>query len=219
VHGLPSLTPRQDLRLPAAPGRYLRAPLVALAGAAIGILTSLGQTYLPFELSPLANSASSWSLAAFLLSLVEVAPRRGAVLGAVALATMIAGYAVATELRGFTVGTRLLVFWGLASIVVGPALGAGAAWVRGRDPIRIAAGVAVIVGILVGEGVYGLTVVADTTAGPYWVGATIAGLAVAILVSVRKLRTFRLVATCAALTAILASAFYLTYSGNLIALL
>jgi hypothetical protein len=193
--------------------------LVALGGTGIGVLTSFGQTHLPFELSSLANSASSWSLAAFLLSLGEVVPRRGAVLGAVALATMIVGYAAATELRGFTVGTRLLVFWGFASIVVGPALGAGAAWVRGRDPVRIAAGVAVIAGILVGEGVYGLTVVADTTAGAYWVGAIIVGVAVVIVVSVGKLRTFRHVATCVALTAIVASAFYLTYSGNLIALL
>lgn len=201
-----------------SPSFVSRVALVALGGAVIGMLTAFGQTYLPFELSPLANSAGSWSLAAFMLSLVEVVPRRGAVLGAVALATMLAGYAVATQFRGFPVGIGLLVFWGAASIVVGPAMGAGAVWVRGSDAIRIAAGVALIAGILIGEGVYGLTVVADTTPAPYWVGEMILGLGVAVIASMRWLRSLRHLAIGAVLTVIVATAFYLIYSANLIAL-
>lgn len=201
-----------------SPAFARHAALVAVWGALIGALTSFGQGFLPFELSPLANSAGSWSLAAFLLAMVEVSPRRSAVLGAVALATMLVGYAVATQLRGFSVGAGLVGFWGVASIVAGPALGAGAAWVRGSDAIRIAAGVALIAGILVGEGVYGLTVVADTTPAGYWVGEMILGLGIMVFAAMRRLRSLRHLAIGIVLTAIVAAAFYATYSGNLIEL-
>jgi hypothetical protein len=193
--------------------------LVALGGAGVGVLTSFGQTSLPFELSPLANSAGSWSLATFLLALVEVVPRRAAILGGIALATMLAGYAVATQLRGFAVGTPLLVFWGFASIAVGPALGVGSAWFRGRDEVRIAAASALIAGILVGEGMYGLTVVADTTPALYWVGEFVVGLGLAVLAFVWRLRTVTHRAIGAVLTIIVATAFYVTYSMSLIGLL
>jgi hypothetical protein len=195
-----------------------RLGLVGLGGAVIGTLTSLGQTYLPFELSPLANSAGSWSLAAFLLALNEGVPRRGAVLGTVALVTMLAGYVVATRLRGFPVGTNLLLFWSAASVVVGPALGAGAAWVRRGDALRRTAGVAVIAGILIGEAVYGVTVIGDTTPAPYWFGEMALAGGVVILASGRWARSGRHLVIGLALTAIVAAAFYVTYSGNLIAL-
>ena len=91
----------------------------------------MGQGVLPSELGSLANSAGSWSLAAFLLALVDRVPWRGAILGALALAAMVVGYAVVTQVRGFPVSTRLVVFWGLAAVTVGPALGVGAAWTRG----------------------------------------------------------------------------------------
>ncbi len=193
--------------------------LAVVGGGVIGLLTSFGQSALPFELSPLANSAGSWSFAAFLLALVELRPRRGALLGAVALGMMLLGYVVATQLRGFPVGMSLLMFWGAASIVVGPALGAGAVWVRGSDPTRAAAGIALIAGIVIGEGVYGLTVVAETTPAQYWVGAIIVGLGVASFVCVRRVRTLRHTAFGAFLTTIVAGLFWVASSGNLMALL
>jgi hypothetical protein len=201
------------------PSLVRRLALVAVVGAAIGTLTSFGQTYVPFELSPLANSAGSWSLAAFLLSLIEVVPRRAAALGALALATMLAGYALATQLRGFPVGPSLLLFWGVASIVVGPALGAGAAWVRGTDRLRATAGGALVAGILIGEAFYGLTVIDDTSPARYWISQMAVGSGVALLASTRGPRSVRHLAFGLALTAIVASAFYVTYAGDLIALL
>ncbi len=193
--------------------------IAVVGGGLIGVLTSFGQSALPFELSPLANSSGSWSLAAFLLALVELRPRRGALLGAVALGMMLLGYVVATQLRGFPVGRSLLIFWGAASVVVGPALGAGAVWVRGNDPTRAAAGIALIAGILIGEGVYGLTVVAETTPAQYWVGEIVVGLGVATFGSVRRIRTLRHTAVGACLTAIVAALFWVAYSGNLMGLL
>jgi hypothetical protein len=204
-------------RRPPSLGRGLA--LVAGSGLIGGSLTSLGQGSLPFELSPLANSAGAWSLAAFVLARIDPDSRRAALLGATALATLLAGYAIATSVRGFPVGTSLLVFWGAASIAVGPALGVAAAWVGGDRPVRIAAGAALIAGILIGEGAYGLTVIADTTPAVYWVGEAIVGLAIAVVASVRRLGSVRDRAIGAGLTALVAAAFYVTYAGNLIGLL
>jgi hypothetical protein len=67
-----------------------------------------------------------------------------------------------------------------------------------------------IAGILIGEGVYGLTVVADTTPAPYSVGEMIVGLGLAVLAYRRRLRSIPHVAIGAVLTATVAAASPLT---------
>lgn len=191
--------------------------LAALGGLLVGVLTSFGQTFLPPELHALANSAGSWSAAAFLLALPNREVRLGALLGAVALGAMLAGYELATIARGFGVSRSVLVFWALAAVVVGPVLGVGAAWVRGDDSRRIALGVAPLGGILIGEAIYGLTLVADTTFGPYWVVQAIVGLGCVGWVGVRT-RSLPTTLACATVTAVVATAFVVAYSGNLLAL-
>jgi uncharacterized protein DUF6518 len=185
---------------------------VTAGGLAIGILTSFGQGALPTGISSLANSAGAWSLAAFLLCLCNPVPLRGLLLGVLALVAMLAGYMVATELRGFATGTSLWLFWGVAAIVVGPVLGVGAAWVRGSDPRRIAAGAGAIAGILVGEGAYGLTVIADTTSPEYWTLQITVGLGIVLAVAIRLRRTSS-IGLCAGVTAAVAVAFYIAYSS------
>ena len=189
-----------------------RGVRVAIGGVVVGALTSVGQEFLPFALSPLANSVGVWSLAAFALALVEMRPRRAALLGAAALVTMLAGYAVATVARGFAVGVALLAFWGFAPIVAGPALGVGAAWLRRRDPLRSAAGMALIAGILIGEGLYGLTVIAGSTPALYWTVEIGVGLTVVVIASSERLRSLRYRLIGAVLTTTAAAAFYLAYS-------
>lgn len=186
---------------------------MAAGGLAIGILTSFGQGSLPSEMGSLANSAGAWSAAAFLLCLCNAASLRGPLLGFLALAAMLAGYMVATELRGFATGRSLWLFWGAAAIVVGPALGIGAAWVRGTDPRRIAAGAALIAGILIGEGAYGLTIIAGSTSPAYWTLQIIVGLAAVLAVSLARLRRAAPVGVCVILTAAVAFAFYIAYSS------
>ena len=197
------------------------APLVAVTivgGLVVGAATSIGQGFLPEGLGPLANSAGAWSLAAFLLALVNRDPFRGAALGAIALVAMVIGYVVLTEVRGYTAGLRLFVFWGLAAVVVGPAIGIGAAWVRGTDPWRIAMGAAVIAGILVGEGAFGLTVNAATTPASYWTVQVLLGVGI-VLAAWARLRDVVPAAVCLALTSGTAAALYLVYGANLMALL
>ena len=186
--------------------------LVAVgAGLAIGIGTSAGQGSLPEGLTPLGNSSGSWCLCAFALALLERDPRRAALVGFGSLAAMLAGYALATELRGYPVGTSMFVRWGAAAIVAGPALGVGAAWLSGPDPVRAAAGIAPIAGILLGEGLYGLTVVAATTPAGYWIGELALGLTLLVLAAIR-LRTWRGIALMLALSAIATVVFYLVYT-------
>ena len=155
-------SPATDGAASRVPARGIASPeprvllLAVGAGLAIGIATSVGQGSLPEGLAPLGNSSGSWCLCAFALALLEQDPRRAALIRLhIQLVAMLAGYALATELRGYPVGTSLFVRWGAAAIIAGPALGAGAAWLKGPDPLRAAAGIAPIAGILLGKGLYG----------------------------------------------------------------
>lgn len=152
--------------------------VVLVTGFVLGVLTSFGQGLLPDEVSSFANSSGSWSLVAFLLALR--APRLGAALvgGALALWALLAGYLVASELRGFAASSWLVTFWGAAGLVAGPVLGLGAWWSRYGTAVQGGLGAGALAGVLVGEGVYGLTVVGDTTAPEYWWGQVGAGVLV-----------------------------------------
>ena len=200
-------------RLPArGNANSTRILLVAVgAGLAIGIVTSVGQGSLPDGLTPLSNSSGSWCLFAFALALLDREPRRAALVGFASLIAMLAGYALATELRGYPVGTSMFVRWGAAAVIAGPAVGVGAAWLRGPDPLRAAAGIAPVVGILLGEGLYGLTVVAATTSVGYWIGEMALGLALVVLAAIR-IRSWRGIALMLALSAIASVVFYLVYT-------
>jgi Family of unknown function (DUF6518) len=105
----------------------------------------------------------------------------------------------------------MFVRWGAAAVVAGPALGVGAAWLQGPDPLRAAAGVAPIAGILLGEGLYGLTVVAATTSVGYWTGELVLGIAVVALAAIR-IQTLRGIALLLALSAIASVVFYVAYT-------
>lgn len=188
------------------------AAVSAVAGFAIGVLTSFGQGFLPGTLSSVANSAGSWSLAAFglALALADRRPARGAVIGAIALAAMLAGYVAASAVRGIPSSAFTILFWTAAAVVVGPVVGVGGAWVRSGEPRRAAVGIAPIAGILIGEGVYGLTTIADTTSSVYWTISLVVGAAL-VLASAGRLRAPRWIALAAVATVVVAVAFYAVY--------
>jgi Family of unknown function (DUF6518) len=208
----PAVTPGSTTRFANPASRSIRGLFVASgAGLAIGAVTSAGQGLLPETLAPLANSSASWCLCAFAIAMVEREPRRGALAGFVSLVAMLAGYAFATELRGYPVGaTSMFVRWGAAAVVAGPALGVGAAWLRGSNGLRRAVGIAPIAGILLGEGLYGLTVVAATTPVSYWIGQVAVGLAVVVLAATR-LRNGPLIALMLASSAVAGVILYAAY--------
>jgi hypothetical protein len=100
--------------------------------------------------------------------------------------------------------------WGVAAIIAGPALGVGAAWLRG-PALRAAAGVAPIAGIVLAEGLYGLTVVAATTSVGYWMGELALGLTLVVSAAI-LIRSAPGIALMLALSAITSVVFYLVYT-------
>jgi hypothetical protein len=188
---------------------------VGLLGLALGVLTAYGQGWLPQEVGSLANSSGSWALAAFLLALLATGPRVAAACGTLALLALLAGYVLGAGLRGYPSGSALIVFWGLAALFVGPFLGLGAHWVRSGHRTLAALGAGGMGGVLVGEGVYGLAYVADTTYLPYWWGQIAFGVALLCTIAVGRLRSPPLVALSVAVCLVMTAAFVGVYSGGL----
>ncbi|MFE1167251.1 DUF6518 family protein [Nocardiopsis sp. NPDC058789] len=197
-----------------------RSPWFVLAlavggGLLVGVLTSYAQGLLPGVLAPLANSSGSWSVAALLLA--YPARRRGFAIaaGVLTLFAMVAGYDLASVLRGFHPSLGSSLFWCTAAVVVGPFLGWGAHALRTRSGyVPLAAGA--VSGLLVGEGVYGLTVIAATTPAAYWWGSVAAGAALLVWAVVRRFPRFLPASGAVAAAAVVATVFPLVYSIDLL---
>ena len=197
----------------------LQATLVGVLGLTFGVATAYAQAWLPPEVGSLANSVGSWALLAFLLALLGTTPRAAALLGFVALVMLLAGYVLGASVRGDPSSSSLMAFWGLASLVAGPVLGLSAYWVRTDRGHLGAAGRGVISGILIGEGIYGLSAIADTTYPPYWTGQIVVGVVILASVAVQRPRQMRRVAVAVACSLLVAASFVAVYRLNLISLL
>lgn len=195
-------------------GTWGAVAIVALAGLALGALTAYAQGWLPAELGSLANSSGSWALAAFLLALLARSPSVAAGCGSVTLLALLTGYVVTNAARGFPSGSRTVLFWGTAALLVGPFLGLGAHWVRyGRD-VRAALGSGAMSGVLIGEGVYGLRYIPDTTYPPYWWGQIAVGVLLLGVVAAGRLRRPQAALLALALAVVTATLFVVIYSGS-----
>ncbi|WP_341360520.1 DUF6518 family protein [Georgenia sp. M64] len=179
---------------------------LAVVGVSLlaGALTSWAQGVLPEALAPFANSPSGWTvLTAVLVAVARPRLAWGAVLGVASFVGLVLGYTLASELRGLTYNP---VLWSTVGVMAGPFVGAAAAAVVGRHPVRAALGAGALAGVLLTDGIYGLTVVSDSTSPVYWSLCLVAG---AVLVAVTALRlgtpaaTVRVVASAVAATALL----------------
>lgn len=196
-----------------APVARLTAPLparlaiVVATALVLGGLTSFGQAVLPDELSSLANSVSGWTLPTVVLVLLTARSyREAAVSGALAYVALTLGYAVVSTMRGFPFDP---LTWGVIGVVAGPVVGAATFALRGR-PMQAAVGGGFLAGLLIGEGVYGLTVVADTTSPVYWWLVIVLGAALLVGLAVR-LRDIRPVVVLVSIAALLTVAFVTAY--------
>lgn len=149
---------------------------LAVVGASLllGALTSWAQGVLPHALASFSNSPSGWTVLTALL----VAARRpslalGAVLGVASFVALVLGYTVASELRGLTYDP---VLWSVVGIIAGPFVGVAAAAVVGDRTVHSALGAGAVAGVLVADGVYGLTVVGSSTSPVYWTMCLVAGV-------------------------------------------
>lgn len=144
---------------------------------AIGGLTSWGQLLLPPETASLANSAGGWTLpTAILVLLLARSYPEAAISGAAGFVALTLGYAVASGWRGIAFDPTS---WAVIGVIAGPVIGCAAHALRRRG-MHLALGTSVLAGVLIGEGVYGLTVVAGTTSPVWWwielaIGAAVLG--------------------------------------------
>ncbi|MEL4319983.1 DUF6518 family protein [Leifsonia sp. YIM 134122] len=185
----------------------LRTVAITLAALVLGALTPLGQGALPPELSSLANSASGWMIpTALLVWLLARGYLEAAIGGALGFIALTVGYTVASAWRGVDFDP---LFWVIVGVVVGPFIGL-AAHALHRSPLSAALGTGLLSGVLVGEAVYGLTVVGDTTSPVYW--WITAALGVALLVATAaRIRRPRLIVLATALTTSMAAVFLVAY--------
>ena len=176
----------------------LRAVLVAVLGAMlIGGLTSLGQQYLPAWLNSLANSVGGWTMLSFLLVwLGRARPLLAAVLGVVVFQLLTESYSVVSEWRGFDDGDPFTSIWTVVGLIAGPVLGVSAGLARHGRPVCRALGVTPLSAVLLGEGIWALNTIADTTSPVYWsleIVLSVALLVAAVLRTGLTLRAISLV--------------------------
>ncbi len=164
-----------------------RSAIVVGVSLLLGVLTAYAQGWLPERLGSLANSAGTWALVAFILSLLVAASApEAAAFGALSLIGLLAGYVVGAHMRDVPSSTTTVSFWVAAALVGGPVLGLSGYWIRYRRDLFAAAGVGIVSGVLIGEGIYGLTQIADTTYPPYWWGEIVVGL-ILLVIGARRL--------------------------------
>jgi hypothetical protein len=132
---------------------------------------------------------------------------------------LLVGYVLGEHARGHTAGAALILFWGAAALLAGPVVGIAGYWLRDGDGFRPALGVGVMSGLLIGEGIYGLTFIADTTFTPYWWAELILGLLLMVWVMGKGPRWLHNAAVAVAVSAATAAAFVAVYSQDLIAVL
>ena len=160
--------------------RHWLVPALAVAAAslALGGLTSWGQTLLPDALMSFANSAGGWTILTFgVILLSRVRPPIAAALGIVSFVLLIEGYRIVSGCRGYYYAEPFQDTFTIVGVLAGPVVGVSAALVRsgpaGWKPVAAAP----VAAVLLGEGVYGLTVVAATTSPVYWILQIVLGLA------------------------------------------
>lgn len=184
--------------------------LVVLVGLTLGAATSFAQTVLPDALRPFANSASGWTLlTALAVAGCRVRTVPSAVLGAACFVSLVLGYQVVSTLRGFPTSETLFLIVGL---VVGPFVGAAAAWLR-RGGVRTAVACGALAGIALGEAAYGLLVVAATTGWFFWTLIGVAGLGLVTHTLLRRLRTAGTRLLAVGLVLVTALAFFFNYAA------
>lgn len=180
---------------------------VAMLSFLLGALTSYAQGFLPHALNSLSNSSSGWTLITVLLIWsVRARPALAAILGAASFVLLTIGYTAASAVRGYTYDPTL---WSLVGLVVGPFVGVAAAWLRERD-LRAALATATLTGIAVGEAIYGLTVVGDSTSPVYWTLGGLSGLALLAGMVLRRIRGSVNITLALGLSAVVAAAFLIT---------
>jgi len=159
---------------------------VAIAvGLVVGAFTASAQGWLSDATTSLANSAGPWALVAFVVARYNARVPWAVVAAMLTLSCCELGYALATSVRGGSNSNSTIAFWLAAAVLAGPPLGLAGAWATRHD-LRGGLGYGALGGVLIGEGVYGWTTVADTTDWRYWAVELVIGVAIVVLLAMRR---------------------------------
>ncbi len=168
------------------------------------MLTSFGQLLLAPEAVPLANSAGGWMIpTAVLVLLLARGYPEAAVAGAGAFVALTLGYAVASGWRGIEFDPAA---WAIIGAIAGPVIGSAAHALRRRG-MQLVLGTSVLAGVLIGEGAYGLTVIAGTTDPTWWWTEIAIGTSV-LVVGALRVRPWGLVLAALLGTVLVAGLFW-----------
>ena len=122
---------------------------------------------------------------------------------------LVLGYTLVSDLRGLMYSPLM---FGIVGLIVGPFVGVAASWLHRRG-WQAAAGSALLAGIAVGEGVYGLTAVAETTSPVYWILIAASGIVLLAWTVTRRVQAPRIRVGAVAMTAVTAIAFNAAYTA------
>lgn len=190
---------------------WARTAVVAVSSFLLGAATVLAQELLPDAVRSFANSASGWTLVTvLLLTWVRLRPAVAALLGASSFVLLTLGYSTAAQLRDLFYDPTLFVVVG---VVVGPFVGIATSWLRAVQTWQAGTGTALLAGIGVGEAVYGLTAVAETTSPVYWVLIGTVALALLVAMLIRRIRGVLWALLTVIGTCMTAGAFVLVYGS------
>jgi Family of unknown function (DUF6518) len=186
--------------------------ILALATIVIGGVTSPAQQYLPDALRSLANAVGPW----FIVVLAAVyagrsRPSLSIVLGIVGFVLLNVSYGVVSELRGHPYSAGPTNIWNILALPAGVVAGLAAVWLRSHRRGLIAVGAAAPAAVLLGEGVYGLTVILGTTGPVVWILELAGGIGLIAWISIRRLRALRPIALCVGLSLVGAAAYYVSF--------
>ncbi|MFI8004706.1 DUF6518 family protein [Streptomyces sp. NPDC086010] len=147
---------------PLARTRWVYALVAALAGGlSFGVLTNLGQGWLPGGINQLCNSGAVWSAAAFAAGALLASRMALPVAAATGLLTelaLVVGYYGYAEYGFNRAGAGDLTWplvWAGMAVITGPLFGVAGAWARhGGKTLRRTAGIAALSGVFGAEGIF-----------------------------------------------------------------
>lgn len=169
----------------------LRGAIALALAFAAGVALSFGQTYSPYVLSPLFNSAAPVVAVAGLAAFSARRWWTSALVGALACPALMAGYYITSHVRGYASSASWIALWTTAGLLFGAAMGLAVWCLLSRTPLPVkAASAALWPGIAIGEAWFGLTVNAESTPPAYWWAQVAVGLVVLVAVGCKHLPTW-----------------------------
>ncbi len=139
---------------------------------ATGVLTQVGQGFLPAGFGQVANAISPWLLVAFTVGSLMPTPGWAAGSGIGAMILALVSYYAMVELRfGYGASSSSLLVWGTGALVGGAVFGIAGRWWRGDRPWRRGLAIGLLAAVTIAEGVYLVGILTEPVVGVAFIAA------------------------------------------------